>query len=144
MLADAEASLESGASDVDTFLAVRKKYAGNKDLVDTDINGVIDDAKASLSGKREAAAKREAAIESAIPHLKAGDEVSAVTALADAGISGDADIQAALKGGERPHQGGAEGFGRTEGARRASSASQEPHGAGRKRSQRRRGLRQAV
>lgn len=97
MLADTEASLASGASDVDTFLAVRKKYASNKDLADTDINGVIDDAKASLSGKRDIAAKREAAIESAIPHLKAGDEVSAVTALADAGISGDADIQAALK-----------------------------------------------
>lgn len=97
MLADAEGAIASGASEVDAFLAIRKKYAGNKDLTETDINGVMDDAKASVSSKQQAAANRAAAIESAIPHLKAGDEVSAVTALADAGISGDADIRAALK-----------------------------------------------
>lgn len=94
-LGEAVAALESGKSDVDAFLPLNRQYKGK--LNDSDLSGLIDSAKQAVGQKRAAAKVKEDAIAAAVPHVAAGDEISAVTALADAGITDDAEVQAALK-----------------------------------------------
>lgn len=94
-LDEAVAALESGKSDVDAFLPLNRQYKGK--LNDSDLSGLIDSAKHVVGQKRSAAKARDAAITAAMPHVAAGDEISAVAALADAGITDDAEVQAALK-----------------------------------------------
>ena len=94
-LEEAVAALESGKSDVDAFLPLNRQYKGK--LNDSDLSGLIDSAKQSIGEKQAATKARNDAISTAAQHVAAGDEISAVTALADAGITDDAEIQAALK-----------------------------------------------